>query len=55
MYGARSGAGADTQTGAEQGREAITGPLRWVKVFGTISAVILVTFMVVRFTMFAGM
>jgi hypothetical protein len=55
--GAGDTTGDDTgdDTGERPDREATTGPPRWVKVFGTIAVVVVVLFVILRFTVFGGM
>lgn len=41
--------------GAAGGEPPITGAPRWAKVFGTAAFVVIVAFIVLRFTVFGGM
>jgi hypothetical protein len=51
------GAGDDPgdPTGERPDREATPGPPRWVKVFGISAVVVVVLFVILRFTVFGGM
>jgi hypothetical protein len=53
MADSARGGGDDTGRGPD--RESTTGPPRWVKVFGIIAVVVVVLFVILRFTVFGGM
>ncbi len=46
---------AEKGTAAGSGREPEPGMPRWVKVYGAVLAVSFVTYVVLKFTVFAGM
>jgi hypothetical protein len=50
-----SARGAGDATGERPDRESTTGPPRWVRVFGISAVVVVVLFVILRFTVFGGM